>query len=263
MQETFETLRGALNTLTPEDMELIFEETRRAAEELNGEEVPQDWFNRRILLRFKAKKYSQIPVQELIAHCLWVLKYDGTPTPNRVRLVPNEAQSCALARLESDSMVSELPKHRQEGITAILAAFCAVRMYLSKTKIVFFSPNGESKRHVTGAVLEFLQQLDASLELTTEDGVFTARSVSNGYIRLYNGSEIRFYTGLQVEPLRGLGEVDYVIFDESDYIKNICDLNAQARIAVRENGKVFNTYTIDEKFFNEGTPKRPMTINFF
>ena len=94
-----------------------------------------------ILRRFKAQKYYELGVRELILSTLTVLSYNDR---TRVQLYPKPLQDEIIKSVESKQSFS-LDKYRVvEGVTTILAAIFAVKAYLLRGKhYVFVSPNAQ------------------------------------------------------------------------------------------------------------------------
>lgn len=200
-----------------------------------------------ILRRFKAQKYYELGVRELILSTLTVLSYNDR---TRVQLYPKPLQDEIIKSVESKQSFS-LDKYRVvEGVTTILAAIFAVKAYLLRGKhYVFVSPNAQMGNLIAEKIMDFIDQIHASLNVVGNGRIYTIRS--KNALRLYNGTVIRFISSTNgIAPFRGLSNIDYVIVDEASFIKEH-DINQEIDLIKTLGGAVIRTYSIEPKIYFE------------
>lgn len=200
-----------------------------------------------ILRRFKAQKYYELGVRELILSTLTVLSYNDR---TRIQLYPKPLQDEIINAVESKRSFS-LDKYRVvEGVTTILAAIFAVKAYLLRGKhYVFVSPNAQMGNLIAEKIRDFIDQIHASLNVAGKGRVYTISS--RNVLRFYNGTVIRFISSANgIAPFRGLSNIDYVIVDEASFIKEP-DINQEINLIKALGAAVIRTYSIESKVYFE------------
>ena len=63
-------------------------------------------------------------------------------------------------------------------------------------------------------------------------------------LRLYNNSTIRFVNDNQIDSVRGIGDIDYAIIDEAQFLKKYSTLRNVIEATLAKGGKIVETYTL-------------------
>lgn len=194
-----------------------------------------------ILRRFKAQKYYELGVRELIVNALTVLSYNDR---TRVQLYPKPVQDRIIEAVESKQTFS-LDKYRVvDGVTTILAAIFSVKAYLLRNKhYVFVSPNAQMGNLIAEKIRDFIDQIHTFLNVAEKCQLYTIRS--RNVLKLYNGTVIRFISSSNgSSPFRGLSNIDYVIVDEASFIKDP-NINQELNLIKEFGGVIIRTYSIE------------------
>ena len=195
---------------------------------------------KRALMKFKMHKYSKIEMSELISKYLTI--------DRKIQFVLNDTQMHTIQEINSSKKdIIGFAKHRQEGISSILEAFCAIKAYFGETSILYVNANKQLEHCVRERIIDFIEQLDRQLGLLSEcERLYKVKNCSK--IELSNGSSIHFCSGYNVkDKIIGLS-ADYVIFDEAGFLKNYYDIiDVAASSVLAYGGKIVETYTVGEK----------------
>ena len=200
-----------------------------------------------ILRRFKAQKYYELGVRELILHTLTVLSYNDR---TRIQLYPKPIQDEIINAVESKRSFS-LDKYRVvDGVTTILAAIFAVKAYLLRGKhYVFVSPNAQMGNLIAEKIRDFIDQIHDSLNVVGNGRIYKINS--RNVLRLYNGTVIRFLSSSNgTAQLRGLSNIDYAIVDEASFIKDP-NINQELNLIKESCGVIIRTYSVEPKIYFE------------
>lgn len=200
-----------------------------------------------ILRRFKAQKYYELGVRELILSTITVLSYNDR---TRIQLYPKPVQDRIIEAVESKQTFS-LDKYRVvDGVTTILAAIFAVKAYLLRGEhYVFVSPNAQMGSLIAEKIRDFIDQIHRFLNVAEKCRVYTISS--RNVLRLYNGTVIRFISSSNgATQFRGLSNIDYAIVDEASFIKDP-NINQELNLIKEFGGVIIRTYSIEPEIHFE------------
>ena len=202
---------------------------------------------KRAIRKFKLSKYAEIGVLELIPKFLTIVNLSNRHYPVETQFVPNDSQTHIIQEINSGKKgIMGFAKHRQEGVSSILEAFCAIKAYFSETSILYVNANKQLEHCVRERIIDFIEQLDRQLGLlSAEKPLYKVKNCSA--ITLSNGSSIHFCTGHNAKDKTVGFRADYVIFDEAGFLKNYYDIiDVVAASVVPAGGKIIDVYTVGE-----------------
>ena len=242
--EKISRLTDALNVLQWEDIAKIIHLFRSvtAAEE---NDIPMKTVYERVLKQFKLAKYSEENVKDIIPEFLTIVSQKDRV---RTNFNLNESQVRILDEINNNKKFLSIYKERVEGVSSVLAAFCAIRAYFKKTEIFYINPTGALNQIARNRIIDFLEQLNSHLNLLSGESSMYLEKSPNA-IRLSNGSAIYFRLQDNFHNFVRGHRADYVIIDEISFIKNALDTINAAKVAMADDGKIVTTETVREQHY--------------
>lgn len=179
--------------------------------------------------------------KEIIEEFLSINVYNGNSLV-KTQFVLNDVQQRLLNLIEEGYDKCGFGKYRIDGVTTLLCAWMAVRMYEEDNKkIAYIAPNMECVRQAFDKTMYFLEQLRAYKEMTP---LYKIASRSGKTIELTNGSSVMFNSANSfINSARGR-RFDAVLMDEAGFYKNYPDIR---NLAVTNDGMIFETFTVADR----------------